>query len=84
MNARTSTHERTTAETTVSVTVELDGVGRADIRTGIGFLDHMLAALARHAPLDIAATCTGDLQVDDHHTAEDCALAAGARRSTWP
>jgi imidazoleglycerol phosphate dehydratase HisB len=78
MNARTATIARKTGETDVTVTVNLDGTGTASIRTGIGFLDHMLTALARHARLDLTLACTGDLQVDDHHTAEDCALALGA------
>lgn len=78
MNARTATISRKTGETEITVTVNLDGTGAADIRTGIGFLDHMLTALTRHARLDLTLACAGDLQVDDHHTAEDCALAIGA------
>lgn len=78
MNLRTATHARTTAETAVSVTLALDGTGRAEVSTGIGFLDHMLTALARHARFDLTLACRGDLAVDDHHTAEDCALALGA------
>lgn len=78
MTLRTATIERATRETTVSVTVNLDGVGTADIRTGIGFLDHLLTALARHAGIDLSVMCTGDLGVDDHHTAEDCALVLGS------
>jgi imidazoleglycerol phosphate dehydratase HisB len=58
--------------------VNLDGTGQADIRTGIGFLDHLVTALARHARIDLTIACTGDLHVDDHHKAEDCALAIGA------
>jgi imidazoleglycerol phosphate dehydratase HisB len=68
---------RTTAETDISVELSLDGSGRAEIRTGIGFLDHMLTALARHGRLDVTLTCAGDLAVDDHHTTEDTALALG-------
>lgn len=75
---RRATIERTTSETDVRVVVDLDGTGQARISTGIGFLDHMLTALTRHAGLDIALACKGDLVVDDHHTAEDCALALGA------
>ena len=56
----------------------LDGSGTADISTGIGFLDHLLTALTRHARFDLRLRCAGDLHVDDHHTAEDCALALGA------
>jgi len=69
--------ERSTAETRVSVDLALDGQGRADIATGIGFLDHLLTALARHARFDLTLRCQGDLHVDDHHTAEDAALALG-------
>lgn len=77
MTARTAEWSRSTAETTISVSVNLDGRGVADIRTGIGFLDHLLTALARHAGLDLTLSCSGDLRVDDHHVAEDCALAIG-------
>src|SRR5258708_14171144 len=77
MTARTATVTRATRETSITVTLDLDGSGRGDARTGIGFLDHLLAAFARHARFDLALTCEGDLQVDDHHTAEDCALAIG-------
>lgn len=74
---RSASLERTTGETSVRVTLKLDGAGTADVRTGIGMLDHLLQALARHARFDLTLSCTGDLQVDDHHTAEDCALALG-------
>ncbi len=77
LEARVATVERKTAETSVTVTVNLDGTGRASVATGIGFLDHMLNALARHSRVDIDLTCTGDLEVDDHHTAEDCAIVLG-------
>jgi imidazoleglycerol-phosphate dehydratase len=77
MTARTATVTRATRETSITVTLDLDGSGRSDARTGIGFLDHLLAALSRHARFDLALTCEGDLAVDDHHTAEDCALALG-------
>jgi imidazoleglycerol-phosphate dehydratase len=77
MNARRARVERRTAETTVVVALDLDGGGRADVRTGIGFLDHLLTALARHARLDLTLRCDGDLHVDDHHSAEDTALALG-------
>ena len=59
------------------MTLALDGTGRADIRTGIGFLDHLYTALARHARFDVMLRCDGDLHLDDHHTAEDTALAFG-------
>jgi len=77
MIKRTATVHRVTAETDVTVTLDLDGQGTATIDTGIGFLDHLLTALARHARLDLELRCTGDLEVDDHHTAEDCALTLG-------
>lgn len=78
MTPRTATRNRKTSETEIAVNVNLDGTGQADIRTGIGFLDHLVTALARHARIDLAIACAGDLHVDDHHTAEDCALAIGA------
>jgi len=75
--SRTAAVERLTRETSVRVGLDLDGTGAARIGTGIGFLDHLLESLARHARLDLTLSCEGDLQVDDHHTAEDCALAVG-------
>ena len=78
MTSRNSTIERKTNETEIRVTVELDGTGQADVQTDIGFLDHLLDALARHSRFDLELRCKGDLQVDDHHTAEDCGLALGA------
>jgi imidazoleglycerol-phosphate dehydratase len=75
--SRTATVTRATRETSVRVTLDLDGTGTTDIETGVGFLDHLLDALGRHARFDVTLTCEGDLQVDDHHTAEDCALALG-------
>jgi len=74
---RTAAVERTTHETAVTVTLKLDGTGQAEIRTDIGFLDHLLQTLAHHARFDLTLACKGDLHVDDHHTAEDCALALG-------
>ncbi len=68
---------RKTAETDISVTVDLDGTGRYDIRTGVGFFDHMMDQLARHALIDITLRCDGDLHIDDHHTVEDCGIALG-------
>lgn len=70
--------ERRTAETSIRLELLLDGEGVSEIETGIGFLDHMLTALAKHARFDLELECDGDLDVDDHHTAEDCALALGA------
>ena len=75
---RNATIERKTNETEIRVTLELDGAGSSDVQTDIGFLDHLLDALARHGRFDLELRCEGDLQVDDHHTAEDCGLALGA------
>jgi imidazoleglycerol phosphate dehydratase HisB len=69
---------RTTRETDVQVELNIDGVGDAEVNTGIGFLDHLLSALAKHARFDLILSCQGDLHIDDHHTAEDCALTLGA------
>lgn len=69
--------DRRTAETTLRVDLTLDGTGRAGVDTGIGFLDHLITTLARHARFDLTMRCEGDLRVDDHHTAEDTALALG-------
>lgn len=77
LTPRTATVSRRTRETAITLTLTLDGNGRAAIATGIGFLDHLLTALAFHARFDLALACEGDLHVDDHHTAEDCALALG-------
>ncbi|MFO1141508.1 MAG: imidazoleglycerol-phosphate dehydratase HisB [Amaricoccus sp.] len=68
---------RTTAETELSVKLDLDGSGRHDCRTGVGFFDHMLDQLARHAMLDLEVRAKGDLHVDDHHTVEDVGIALG-------
>lgn len=75
---RTARVERKTNETDISLSLCLDGCGEADVQTGVGFLDHLLTSLACHARLDLTLRCIGDLRVDDHHTAEDCALALGA------
>jgi len=77
MSKRTVSLERTTKETSIGLTLNLDGAGKADIQTGLGFLDHMLGALAKHGAFDIELQCSGDLEVDDHHTAEDCAIVLG-------
>lgn len=76
MNRRAEVRRRT-AETDVTVKVDLDGDGVAAVSTGIGFFDHLLAALARHARVSLTVKCNGDLMVDDHHTAEDVALVLG-------
>jgi imidazoleglycerol-phosphate dehydratase len=69
---------RSTRETTVSITLDVDGSGTANVRTGVGFFDHLLSTLAHHALLDLDLETTGDLEVDDHHTVEDTALVLGA------
>ena len=75
--ARTAILTRETTETRVTVTLDLDGTGRTEISTGIGFLDHMLTALGRHALLDLTVQATGDLQIDAHHTTEDVGIVLG-------
>lgn len=77
LNPRSTTLSRRTSETDVTVSLALDGTGASTIASGIGFLDHLLATLARHSRCDIALRATGDLSVDDHHTAEDCGLVLG-------
>jgi imidazoleglycerol phosphate dehydratase HisB len=74
---RAAAVRRTTRETAIELDLALDGSGSAEVATGLGFLDHMLATLARHAGFDLRLLCKGDLDVDDHHTAEDCAIALG-------
>jgi len=69
--------KRKTAETDISLKLDLGGSGKTSIKTGIGFLDHLFDALARHSRFDLELTCSGDLEVDDHHTAEDCAICLG-------
>lgn len=75
---RTATVHRQTRETDVRVTLDLDGTGRYEIDTGIGFLDHMLTHVAVHGLFDLTVQASGDLHVDPHHTVEDVALALGA------
>jgi imidazoleglycerol-phosphate dehydratase len=70
--------ERQTRETQVSVIIDLDGSGLADIETGVGFYDHLLGSLAHHGLIDLEIRATGDLHVDEHHTVEDVALVLGA------
>ena len=74
---RSATVARRTAETDITVTLSLDGRGAADVDTGIGFLDHMLTALARHAMLDLEVRARGDLHIDFHHTTEDVGIVLG-------
>ncbi|HET7704196.1 MAG TPA: imidazoleglycerol-phosphate dehydratase HisB [Candidatus Limnocylindrales bacterium] len=76
--ARRVTVRRATRETTIELTLDLDGSGSADISTGVGFFDHLLGSLAHHGLLDLSVRATGDLEVDDHHTVEDVALVLGA------
>jgi imidazoleglycerol-phosphate dehydratase len=77
MSERTATRQRTTRETSIEVTVDLDGTGTTDIQTGVGFYDHLLTSLGHHALLDLRIRATGDLEVDEHHTVEDVALVLG-------
>ena len=74
---RTANITRTTSETDIDLTLVLDGTGRADIATGIGFLDHMLTALARHGLFDLTIRAKGDLHIDFHHTTEDVGIVLG-------
>lgn len=74
---RRATISRQTAETEITVTLDLDGTGRYDNQTGVGFFDHMLDQLARHALIDMTVRCTGDLHIDDHHSVEDVGIALG-------
>ena len=74
---RSATLTRKTAETEITVTVNLDGTGRYDNATGVGFFDHMLDQLARHSLIDLTVRATGDLHIDDHHTVEDTGIALG-------
>ena len=77
MSGRTATIRRTSAETDVSVTLDLDGRGSTEISTGVGFYDHLLGSLAHHALIDLSIQATGDLEVDEHHTVEDVAIVLG-------
>lgn len=74
---RTAEINRKTEETDIRLNLTLDGTGQADIRTGCGFLDHMLTLFARHGRFDLTVICVGDTQVDDHHTVEDIGIALG-------
>jgi imidazoleglycerol-phosphate dehydratase len=77
MSPRAATVRRKTGETEIEITLNLDGRGQAQVSTGVGFLDHMLSALARHARFNLTVQATGDLHVDEHHTVEDVAIALG-------
>ena len=74
---RTATINRNTNETKISLTLNLDGKGTSDIKSGVGFLDHMLTLLAKHARFDLSLTCNGDVWVDGHHSAEDIGIVLG-------
>lgn len=74
---RTASVSRTTNETRIDVTIDLDGTGRYDNRTGIGFFDHMLDQLSRHSLIDMTIRAEGDLHIDQHHTTEDVGIALG-------
>ncbi len=74
---RTATIERNTRETQIKISLDLDGCGKADVSTGIGFFDHMLELFAKHSLIDLSVKANGDLQVDYHHTVEDVGLALG-------
>ena len=78
MNKRQATLHRATRETRIALTLLLDGAGKASVKTGIAFFDHMLTLFAKHATMDLRLRCQGDLEVDAHHTVEDCGLALGA------
>jgi imidazoleglycerol-phosphate dehydratase len=75
--ARTARVERATRETSIAVSVDLDGAGRAEIATGVPFLDHMLDQVARHGALDLTVKASGDLHIDTHHTVEDVGITLG-------
>lgn len=74
---RVASIQRKTAETTVELIVDLDGTGKADVATGVGFFDHMLTHLAKHGLFDLTVRCTGDLHIDAHHSVEDVGIVFG-------
>lgn len=77
MLARTASIRRVTSETKIALTLKIDGKGKADVKTGLGFFDHMLTAFAKHSVCDFKLRCRGDLHIDAHHTVEDCGIALG-------
>ena len=79
---RTATITRTTSETQIAVTLNLDGTGTSNVATGVGFFDHMLDQLAKHALIDLEVAAKGDLHIDDHHTVEDVGIAIGQAIAT--
>jgi imidazoleglycerol-phosphate dehydratase len=78
MNARTATITRTTSETDVTVTLNLDGAGTGSVQTGVSFLDHMLLLFAKHGIFDLEVRCKGDLHIDAHHSVEDIGICLGS------
>ena len=74
---RTANIQRKTAETDIMLTLNLDGTGKSTVKTGVGFLDHMLTLFAAHGKFDLEVTCNGDTYVDDHHSAEDIGICLG-------
>jgi imidazoleglycerol-phosphate dehydratase len=82
MKARLAKISRNTNETKISVRLNLDGKGKSQIKTGIAFFDHMLTLFAKHATVDLKLVCNGDLEVDAHHTVEDCGIALGQAFAT--
>ncbi len=77
MTNRTAEINRNTNETNIKVLLDLDGKGQADVKTGLAFFDHMLEQIAKHGLFDLTLHCEGDLEIDAHHTVEDCGLALG-------
>ena len=77
MQSRTAAIKRATKETQIDLRLNIDGAGNADVQTGVGFFDHMLTLFAKHAVADLTLRCKGDLEVDAHHTVEDCGIALG-------
>src|SRR5258705_6395881 len=77
MTARRATIKRNTRETQIEASLNIDGSGKGTIKTGIPFFDHMLTLFAKHAVVDLTLKCKGDLEVDAHHTVEDCGIALG-------
>ncbi len=81
-SSRTASIDRQTAETKISLKLNIDGTGLAQIETGVGFLDHMLTLLAKHGLFDLSIACQGDVEVDAHHTTEDIGILFGAKPSS--